>query len=79
MSGIPVGGAEQAGPVGLQGAELMWVGLQEVVQACFHGVWLSNVDRVSWGGVEYCGWGYKRCGQCCGCGFRGRVECSRWG
>lgn len=49
-----MGGAEQAGPVGLQGAELMWVGLQEVVQACFHGVWLSNVDRVSWGGVEYC-------------------------
>lgn len=30
MSGILVGAAEQGGPVGLQGAELMWVGLQEV-------------------------------------------------
>lgn len=29
MSGIPVDAAGQAGPVGLQGAELMWVGLQE--------------------------------------------------
>lgn len=42
------------------------------MQACFQGLWLSNVGRVSWGGVENCEWYIRWFGQYCGCGFRGQ-------